>query len=77
MARSGFTLMELLVVITIIIVVSVVALPTVILALSHREVSAAARIVQGAIVGARDAAIRDNSPAGIRLLPDPTQSERL
>lgn len=74
MARSGFTLIELLVVVTIIILVSAVALPMVIPAFSHREVSAAARIVQGAIVGARDAAIRDNSPSGIRLLSDPAQA---
>jgi type II secretory pathway pseudopilin PulG len=72
--RSAFTLIELLVVVVIIIVVSAVALPTILPALSHREVSAAARIVQGALVGARDAAIRDNSPSGIRLLPDPAQA---
>lgn len=72
--RPGFTLIELLVVITIIITVSVVTLPMVLPALNHREVSAAARIVQGALVGARDAAIRDNSPSGIRLLPDPAQA---
>jgi prepilin-type N-terminal cleavage/methylation domain-containing protein len=69
--RGGFTLIELLVVITIILIVSAVALPTVIPALSHRQVSEGARVLQSAIAGARDAAIRDNSPAGIRLLPDP------
>jgi prepilin-type N-terminal cleavage/methylation domain-containing protein len=72
--RAGFTLIELLVVITIILIVSAVALPTVLPALSHRQVSEAARILQAALVGARDSAIRTNSPNGIRLLPDPTFS---
>lgn len=71
MARSGFTLIELLIVITIIVLVSVLTLPMVLPAWSHRQVSEGARILQGSLVGARDAAIRDNSPQGIRLLPDP------
>src|SRR5271165_2862987 len=69
--RRGFTLIELLVVILIILLVSAVVLPTLIPAISHRQVSEAARILQGAIAGARDAAINTNAPAGIRLLPDP------
>ena len=67
----GFTLIELLVVIFIILLISVVALPTVLPALNHRQVSEAARILQGALVGARDKAIHDNQPCGIRLMPDP------
>ena len=59
-------------VILIILIVSAVALPTVLPALNHRQVSEAARILQGALVGARDKAIHDNQPSGIRLLPDPT-----
>jgi prepilin-type N-terminal cleavage/methylation domain-containing protein len=70
----GFTLIELLVVITIIIVVSAVALPTVLSALSHRQVGEAARTLQAVLAGARDAAIRDNNPSGIRLIPDPVFS---
>jgi prepilin-type N-terminal cleavage/methylation domain-containing protein len=69
--RRGFTLIELLVVILIILLVSAVVLPTVLPALSHRQVSEAARILQGALAGARDTAINNNAPAGIRLLPDP------
>jgi prepilin-type N-terminal cleavage/methylation domain-containing protein len=68
---AGFTLIEILVVILIILIVSAVALPTVMSALSHRQVSEAARILQGAFVGARDSAIHNNAPSGIRLLPDP------
>ena len=70
--RPGFTLVELLVVILIILLVSAVTLPTVISAISHRQVSEAARILQAALVGARDSAINNNAPSGIRLLPDPT-----
>src|SRR5208282_2079709 len=69
--RRGFTLIELLVVILIILLVSAVVLPTLIPAISHRQASEAARILQGALVGARDSAINTNAPAGIRLLPDP------
>lgn len=69
--RGAFTLVELLVVILIILLVSAVALPTVISSFNHREVSEAARILQGGLVGARDIAINTNAPAGIRLLPDP------
>ncbi|MFO0889277.1 MAG: prepilin-type N-terminal cleavage/methylation domain-containing protein [Isosphaeraceae bacterium] len=69
--RGGFTLVELLVVILLILLVSAATLPTVISAYSHREVSEAARILQAGLVGARDLAISTNAPAGIRLLPDP------
>ena len=69
--RRGFTLIESLVVMLIILLVSAVVLPTVLPAISHRQVSEAARILQGALVGARDTAINNNAPAGIRLLPDP------
>jgi prepilin-type N-terminal cleavage/methylation domain-containing protein len=67
----GFTLVELLVVMLIILLVSAVALPTVIPAITHRQVSEAARLLQASLVGARDAAIHNNAPRGIRLLPDP------
>jgi len=56
----------------IILIVSAAALPVVIPAVSHRQVSEAARILQGALVGARDTAIHNAAPAGIRLLPDPS-----
>jgi len=71
----GFTLIELLVVITIIVLVSAAALPTILPALNHRQVSEAARILQAALAGARDAAIRANEPRGIRLLPDPALTQ--
>src|SRR5271157_4124000 len=55
---DGFTLIELLVVMLIILLVSAVVLRTVIPAISHRQVSEAARILQGALAGARDTAIK-------------------
>jgi hypothetical protein len=61
-----------LVVIAIILLVSAVALPVVLPALAHAQLSEAARMVQGALVGARDSAIHNQLPSGIRLLPDPT-----
>jgi prepilin-type N-terminal cleavage/methylation domain-containing protein len=67
----GFTLLELLIVIAIVVLVSALTLPTVISGLAHRGVSESARILQAALSGARDAAIRNNAPSGIRLLPDP------
>ena len=69
--RQAFTLVELLVVIAIIALVSAVALPVVLPALSHRQVSESARILQGALAGARDVALHTGTPSGIRLLPDP------
>jgi len=71
MKRRAFTLIELLVVIVIIAIISAVALPTILPALAHRQVSEAARLVQGALVGARDSALHRNAPSGFRLLPDP------
>jgi prepilin-type N-terminal cleavage/methylation domain-containing protein len=66
----GFTLVELLAVIVIILLVSVLTLPIVIPSLSERQVGEAARLLQGALVGARDSAIQQNAPSGIRLVPD-------
>jgi|GEM_PF-884191 len=70
--RLGFTLIEILVVVAIIGIVTVIALPAVYNALNGRQVTDAARIFTGSLVGIRDSAIRYNEPRGIRLIPDPT-----
>ena len=68
---SGFTLIEILIVLTIIALISAIALPTILPALNERRVSESARVLQAILAGTRDAAIRANAPRGIRLLPDP------
>lgn len=70
-SRRAFTLTELLVVILIIFVISVIALPIVVSSLAGRQVSESGRLLQATLAGARDKAIRDGRPSGIRLLPDP------
>lgn len=69
--RSGYTLVELLVVLMIVMLLTVATLPVVMPALNSRRVSEAALLLQAALAGARDAAIRANEPRGIRLLPSP------
>ncbi len=71
---GGFTLVELLVVIFIILLISAVTLPTIVPALNHRKVSEAARILQAALVGARDAAIHYDDPARHPADPRPDAS---
>jgi prepilin-type N-terminal cleavage/methylation domain-containing protein len=71
MRHNAFTLIELMVVLVIIVLISVVTLPVIMPALAHRQVSEGVRLLQGALVGARDDALRNNRVGGIRLLPDP------
>jgi prepilin-type N-terminal cleavage/methylation domain-containing protein len=70
-SHQGFTLIEILTVITMILIVSVLVIPSLVTAYSHRQMSESARLLQAVLAGARDAAIRNNAPSGIRLLPDP------
>ncbi len=71
MPPRGFTLVELLVVVLIVVLVGAATIKVAIFDQGGRKVSEAARMVQASIVGARDAAFRANAPRGIRLLPDP------
>lgn len=70
-SANGYTLVELLIVLTIILLVSAATLPVIMPAMRQRQVNEAARIFQAALAGARDLAISKNAPRGIRLLPDP------
>lgn len=69
--RSGFTLIEILMVIAIVLLVTVIAVPVIWSSINGRQSTDAARIFTGALVGARDAAVKFTEPRGIRLLPDP------
>jgi prepilin-type N-terminal cleavage/methylation domain-containing protein len=72
--RRGVTLLELLTVIVIVLIVAVLVGP-----LFHRSswaINEAARLVQGQLVGARDAAIHKNAPCGVRLARDPSAPVR-
>ena len=69
--RRGFTLLELLVVMLIILLVSVLVLPTVLTSIGERQIVGAASLLQSALAGARDTAMRNGSPCGLRFLPDP------
>lgn len=70
-SNSGFTLVELLVVLFIVGLVSAATLPIIIPTLNQRQVQEGSRIVQQALINARFAAMSTGRPAGIRLLPDP------
>lgn len=67
----GFTLVELLVVISIIVLITAATLPVVLPALGNRRVSEGARVLHATLSSTRDAAIRAGEPRGIRLIPDP------
>lgn len=70
-ARSGFTLVELLIAVTIIVILTAVTIPAILPAIESRKVSEAARVLQAQIMAVRDAATRADAPRGLRLLPDP------
>lgn len=72
--HRGFTLVEILVVIAIILLTSIIALPTLMTAANGRQVVDCASILQAALAGVRDAATKDGQPRGIRLMPDPTMT---
>jgi prepilin-type N-terminal cleavage/methylation domain-containing protein len=74
---GGFTLIEMLVVILIIMIVSAIAISMLPNLVGNYQVTEGARIMQAALAGARDAANRAQEPRGIRLMPDDTLSGSL
>ena len=73
--RSAFTLVELLVVITILSIVTIAAIPLVVPALTSRAVREAARIVNTQLSAAQSQALANGRSAGLwieRLPADPT-----
>jgi prepilin-type N-terminal cleavage/methylation domain-containing protein len=69
--RSGFTLVELLIVITIILIILSMTVAAVNFATESDRVSGEASKVQSFIAGARDRAIYNDEMRGVRLFVDP------
>lgn len=67
---SGFTLVELLVVITILVIILAITIPAVNFGLETERIRGGAGQVQSFIVGARDRAIYRKKPVGVRLFLD-------
>ncbi|OYW24411.1 MAG: hypothetical protein B7Z55_02265, partial [Planctomycetales bacterium 12-60-4] len=70
----GFTLIELLVVVGIILLLTVMTLVSVNFTLSADRIKGTARQVQSYLAGARDRAIYNRSPRGVRFLLDPNNT---
>ena len=68
--NDGFTLVELLVVIGILIILTVMTLSLVNVTQNEDRVRAGAAQVQSYLEGARDRAIHAGEPRGVRFLPD-------
>ena len=66
--RAGFTLVELLVVVGVMLLLIVMTVSAVNFADDSQSVSAGARLVQAFFEGARDRAIQSREPRGIRLI---------
>ena len=72
--RRGFTMIELMVVVGIMLLLAVITASAVSVTTQRDKVRAAARQVQSLIAGARDRAIYAKQPRGVRLLIDPTNN---
>jgi prepilin-type N-terminal cleavage/methylation domain-containing protein len=72
-SRSGLTLIELLIVVTIFLLLTTFTVVAVDFTFEAERVSSGARQVQSLLEGARDRAIRARQPRGVRLLLDQDQ----
>lgn len=68
--RSGFTLVEVLVVLAVVAIVAAVTVPTILSWRSAGAVQSAAERLQAALVAAREAAAEDRAVRGLRIVPD-------
>lgn len=69
--RAGFTLVELLVAVSIIIILAVVTVRAINVTADQSKVSEGARTIQSYLEGARNRAIFQKSPVGVRFIRDP------
>lgn len=74
-SQSGFTLVELLVVISILAILAVITITSINFALGSDVTRSASRQVQSYLAGARDRAIYAKAPRGVRFLLDRTGSQ--
>ncbi len=72
--KGGFTLVELLVVITVLLILVVMTVSSIDFTFSSERLKAGARQVQSALAGARDRAIFAKEPRGLRFLVDSSDS---
>lgn len=70
MLRRGFTLVELLVVVSIIGLVSILTIPMIISTYSEQSIHEAVRLVTTALATARDKAAATGNPTGVRFALD-------
>ena len=72
-ARAGFTMIELLIVVAILLLLTTFTIISVDMTFESERVRAGARQVQSLLEGARDRAIRAREPRGVRFLLDTDQ----
>lgn len=69
-SRGGFTLTELLVVISIVLLLSIVTVPVALRMNDGRTLRDTSRTLQALFAGARERAMASQQPVGVRLVPD-------
>ena len=71
---SGFTLIELMIVVALLILIASMTVSAINLNTNNDKVRAGSRQVQSYLAGARDRAIYSKAPRGVRFLLDPTNN---
>ena len=71
---AGFTLIELMVVVALLVLIASMTVAAVNLNVNNDKVRAGSRQVQSYLAGARDRAIYSKAPRGVRFLLDPTNN---
>lgn len=73
--RSGFTLVEMMVVIVLVVILASMAAPVIAIYGRGGKVKDAASTIQATLAGARDRAMATNAPRGVRFIQDPVNKE--